>query len=386
MSRRVLSVLCISLFVIGAAPTVVAAQADVLLRLRSGSPAGDRFRVDSAGGILAVSQIGIGIIPASGSGDRLMWHPGKGAFRAGSAGGSGTTAWDEGNIGYYSWAGGSLSRASAVASFAFGDQVTVTGAYAIGLGVSHTVSGTAGFAAGNNNVCSGFACVAAGLFNRAAGNAAVALGERVHASADWSVALGRRAHAKHPGTFAWGDASTTDSLLSTTDNQFSIRAAGGVRMFTNSVLTAGVTLNAGGSTWNAVSDRARKENFGAVHGEDILRRLRAVPVTSWNYTAEGADVRHIGPMAQDWHAAFALNTDSLTINQGDFDGINLAAIQALERRTAGLRDALADRDRQARDLRGAVEARDRRIDAMERELAALRALVAALLERDAAGR
>jgi hypothetical protein len=93
-------------------------------------------------------------------------------------------------------------------------------------------------------------------------------------------------------------------------------------------------MSAGGSTWNAVSDRARKENFATVDGEDILLRLRSVPVTSWNYIAEGRRTRHIGPMAQDWHAAFALNDDSLTINQGDFDGVNLAAIQALERRTA----------------------------------------------------
>jgi trimeric autotransporter adhesin len=98
-------------------------------------------------------------------------------------------------------------------------------------------------------------------------------------------------------------------------------------------------------------------------------------------------------MAQDWHAAFALNADSLTINQGDFDGVNLAAIQALELRTAGLSDAVERADRRAAELRDTLTERDRhvvelraRLEAQERELLALRALVGALLEREAVRR
>ncbi len=34
------------------------AQSDILLRLRSGSPAGDRFRIDSAGGVVALGRAG----------------------------------------------------------------------------------------------------------------------------------------------------------------------------------------------------------------------------------------------------------------------------------------------------------------------------------------
>jgi trimeric autotransporter adhesin len=365
----VLLAACSTLGVAGrAAPA--AAQSDILLQLRSGSPAGDRFRVDSAGGFVALGQLGIGIIPASGMGERFMWYPFKGAFRAGSAGGSGTTAWDDANVGFYSWAGGYQSRASAYASFAFGDQLMVTGVDAAAFGASNTVSGTVGFSAGNQNECSAFACVAIGQNNRAAGRGSVALGELVHASADWSVALGRRAHAKHTGSFAWADAITTDSLRSTANNQFSIRASGGVRLFTNSTITSGVTLSAGGSTWNAVSDRARKENFATVNGEDVLLRLRAVPVSSWNYIAEGREVRHIGPMAQDWHAAFGLNDDPLTINQGDFDGVNLAAVKALDDRTS----AQAERIRQ-------LEAEVQRLRSLEGEVAELRELLRAAASR-----
>jgi hypothetical protein len=82
-----------------------------------------------------------------------------------------------------------------------------------------------------------------------------------------------------------------------------------------------------------VSDRRRKENFLGIDGEEVLARLRGVPVTTWNYIAEGRQVRHMGPMAQDWHRAFGFNGDSLTINQGDFDGVNLAGVKALDART-----------------------------------------------------
>src|SRR5215216_6630442 len=92
-----------------AAAAPAAAQSDILLQLRSGSPAGDRFRVDSAGGVVALGQIGIGIIPASGAGWRMMWYPFKTAFRAGYADAGGQ--FDDAKIGFYSWAGGALSAA-----------------------------------------------------------------------------------------------------------------------------------------------------------------------------------------------------------------------------------------------------------------------------------
>jgi trimeric autotransporter adhesin len=364
-------------------PAPAEAQSDILLQLRSGSPQGDRFRVDSAGGFVALGQLGIGIIPATGMGERFMWYPFKGAFRAGSAGGSGTTAWDDSNIGFYSWAGGYQSRASAYASFAFGDQLVVSGVDAAAFGASNTVSGTVGFSAGNSNECSAFACVAIGHTNRAAGQGSIALGERVHASANWSVALGRRAHANHTGSFTWGDASTTDSLRSSANNRFHTRAAGGYRLFTNAAATIGVSLASSGSSWASLSDRNRKESFAGVDGEDALRRLRNVPVSTWTFIDADEPVRHIGPMAQDWHAAFGLKPDSLTIDRGDFDGVSLAAIQALEARTRDL-PAL---EREMEALRQENAMKDARIASLETEAAESRRRLErleALLGRDAA--
>ena len=354
-----------------------AAQSDILLRLRSGSPAGDRFRVDSAGGVVAIGQLGIGIIPASGCGYRMMWHPFKGAFRAGTTDDGGAcTYWDDASVGFYSWAGGNLTRATAFATFAFGDQVTVSGVDAAGFGASNTVSGTAGFATGASNTCSGFTCVTMGYTTTATGQGSVAIGYRVTADANYAVALGHRASANgRSGSFTWADASTTDSLESSANNSFQIRAAGGVRLYTNATTTVGVYLNAGGSAWNVISDRNRKENFLAVDGEDVLARIRRIPVMEWNYIAEGGQVRHIGPVAQDWHAAFPLSDDPLSINSGDFDGVNLAAIQALERRTADQASRIAALEAENAALSTELEARTA---ALSREVAALRAAVEAL--------
>jgi hypothetical protein len=62
-------------------------------------------------------------------------------------------------------------------------------------------------------------------------------------------------------------------------------------------------------------------------------------------------VRHIGPVAQDWHAAFPLNDDSTRINMSDFDGVNLAAAQAIEARTAHQTAEISDLKAQVEELR-----------------------------------
>ncbi|HEX2080203.1 MAG TPA: tail fiber domain-containing protein, partial [Longimicrobium sp.] len=336
----------------------------------SGTPLGDRFRVDSAGGVVAIGELGIGIIPATGCGYRMMWHPYRGAFRAGTTDDNGACDyWDDANVGFYSWAGGHLTRATMFTSFAFGDDVSVTAVSAAGFGASNDVSGTAGFAAGAAHNCSGFACVTLGYTNTATGQGSVAIGYRATADANYAVALGHRASANgKTGSFTWADQSTTDSLENSANNSFQIRAAGGVRLYTNATTTTGVSLAAGGSSWAVISDVNRKENFLSVDGEDILARIRSLPVTTWRYIdEEDRAVRHIGPMAQDWERAFGFSGDPTTINMSDFDGVNLAAIQALDRRTAGQEgriQALEAENARLREQNAALEERLRRLEAL----------------------
>ena len=68
----------------------------------------------------------------------------------------------------------------------------------------------------------------------------------------------------------------------------------------------------------------------------MLRGLRAVPVTIWEYVGEAGHVRHMGPVAQDFRAAFGLGTDSTSIGMLDAQGVALAGVQALEARTHAL--------------------------------------------------
>ena len=360
------------------------AQSDILLQLRSGSPAGDRFRVDSAGGFVARGSLGIGIIPQSGNGERLMWYPFKGAFRAGGIG-SGGTMWDDANIGFYTWAGGFNTTATGLYAFAMGDgsQATNTGSVAFGndvvsSGQYATALGERTRAASRGTLASGANCspvatctsAHAGTSFRGAPNSngsSAALGQYVTADADWAIALGFRASvAGHVGSFVFGGSlagasAATDSIRSTADGQGTFRVPGGFRIFTNTAATVGVQVNAGGSSWNVISDRNRKENFLGVDGEDVLGRIRSLPVTTWQYRDEqDRAVRHIGPMAQDWHAAFGFSPDNTTINMSDFDGVNLAAIQALETRTAELRAQVAERDQRSESL----EARVARLEAL----------------------
>ncbi|HET6764183.1 MAG TPA: tail fiber domain-containing protein [Longimicrobiaceae bacterium] len=319
--------------VLTAAPA--AAQSDILLRLRSGSPLGDRFRVDSASGFVAKGVLGVGIIPFTGAGERAMWYPYKASFRAGGVDG---TQWDDSNTGFY--------------SFATGNNTTASGYYSI--------------ATGGGTKAQGNYSVAMGQITNADGSGAIALGTRSTADADYSVAIGQRASTNgHAGAIVFADGSTTDSLEASANNQFSVRAAGGYRLYSNATETTGVTMSAGGSSWVVVSDRNRKQDFMAVDGENLLMRLRSVPVTTWRYRDEAdRTTLHMGPMAQDWHRAFGFSSDDRTINMSDLDGVNLAAVKALEARTAEL---------QAKSAR--VERLEAQLSETQRRLAALEAAV-----------
>jgi len=79
---------------------------------------------------------------------------------------------------------------------------------------------------------------------------------------------------------------------------------------------------------------------------DILARVAALPVTQWSYRNEPG-VRRIGPVAQDFHAAFGLGNSDKTIATGDESGVALAAIQGLHQL---MQEKDAKIDAQAREL------------------------------------
>jgi hypothetical protein len=104
-----------------------------------------------------------------------------------------------------------------------------------------------------------------------------------------------------------------------------------------------VTAIEGQVALTASSDKTKKENFHPVDGEAVLGKIRGFELTSWNFIGhDPKEFRHYGPMAQDFFAAFGhdgvgqIGTET-TINSGDMAGILMIAVQALEKRTAELK-------------------------------------------------
>ncbi|TGE23944.1 hypothetical protein E5K00_01645 [Hymenobacter aquaticus] len=353
--RRAAGLLALALALLP--PLAASAQGpDTLLVVRKRNPSAARLTVFSTGGLLlggdydgdAFGQY----VPAEGSGTRLVWYPEKAAFRAGSING---TQWDAANIGNYSTAAGYNCRASGDYTAAFGKDVTAAQINA--------------FAVGEYSIASGAA----------------------------SVALGYDAHTNaRQGSFVFADRSVTHDNSGANNNAFRAgvnhsanwRVTGGFRVFTSSNLTTGVTFQSGsvtsnwgqsnaviststgaylstGGTWTNTSDRRKKHRFEVVAGEDVLRRLRQVPITRWSYKADPATVRHLGPIAQDFRRAFGLGPDSISISTVDADGVALAGVQALDARTTA-------QARQLAALQAENAALKTRLDALER-----RALAAA---------
>lgn len=208
---------------------------------------------------------------------------------------------------------------------------------------------------------------------------------------DGSACDNLASYGNDSGSFVWADGQGAD-FLSSGPNQFNIRAAGGVRlngdtsqffgatrrqMLNLSGTTYGVgvqidtlyqrsennfawyrggahvdnALGAGGGSllmtltpaasasspvgfaraqsFTSVSDRRAKTGFASVDTLDVLARVLELPLSEWSYRS-APEARHLGPMAQDFHAAFGLNGDDDTgIAMVDADGVALAAIQGL---------------------------------------------------------
>ena len=90
-----------------------------------------------------------------------------------------------------------------------------------------------------------------------------------------------------------------------------------------------------GTTWVNGSDRNSKEDFTAINPREVLAKISALPITEWKYKVEADGTEHLGPMAQDFHAAFGLNgPDDKHIATVDEEGVALAAIQGLNQKLA----------------------------------------------------
>lgn len=284
-------------------------------------------------------------IPREGAGTRMLWYPGKAAFRAGTING---TQWDDANIGLYSTAFGQDARALGDGSIAVGNRAV------------------------------------------AANTGTIAMGEDVVATGANSVVLGYRASSStgagspRLGTFVFGDRSTSatgDTVHASVTNSATWRVANGFYIYTASNLATGVTIQSGssttspwcsisnavisasncaylssGGTWTNSSDVNRKKAFAGVSGESVLTKLRSIPITTWSYNSDPDGVRHLGPTAQDFHKAFGLGgADDTHIATVDADGVALVAAKALDSRTVELQSKVESQAREIAELKARLE-------------------------------
>ncbi|HEX3467368.1 MAG TPA: tail fiber domain-containing protein [Candidatus Elarobacter sp.] len=241
---------------------------------------------------------------------------------------------------------------------------TVSGQYAfLGGGRSNSVTGEGAYiAAGGFNVASGEGAVIDGGFNsNASGTFATIPGGYVNnAAGTYSFAAGARASAPYTGDFVWSDGSDGDAILAGTKAyQFLARASGGVTFYTNAGSTVGASLAAGSGTWASLSDRNAKTGIVPVDDASVLDKIDALPISRWSYKSERG-VRHVGPMAQDFYAAFKVGEDDRHITSIDEDGVALAGIKALHARVGALAAENAELRSELATLRTEVESLRRR--------------------------
>ncbi len=241
---------------------------------------------------------------------------------------------------------------------------------------------------GWNNLASGYgSAVVAGALNKAAGDqsfvgggyansasgykSVVPGGEYNMAGGKNSFAAGSGAKVRNneplspyysgdsdgdQGTFVWADSTAAD-LVSVGANEFLVRASGGMWFGTTSApsIPAGRFLNTStggylttGGVWTDSSDREKKESFESVDRTDLLERLALLPITRWSFKDGDPSVEHLGPVAQDFHAAFGLGDDDKHIAALDTSGVALAAIQ-------GLYQIVQEKDCEVEKLRSEIE-------------------------------
>ncbi len=223
-----------------------------------------------------------------------------------------------------------------------GTSNTLTGEYGvIAGGLNNNVSGEGAYvAAGGYNTASGEGAVVDGGFKSTAGGAFATIpgGYANYATGVYSFAAGSHASSLENGTFVWSDGSDGDSYLTAhTAYEFLARASGGFTLWTNAAGTVGATLAPGSGTWASASDRNLKTDVARIDDSAVLEKVATLPIERWSYKSEQG-VRHVGPMAQDFYAAFKVGEDDKHITSIDEDGVALAAIKALHGRI-GVLDA-----------------------------------------------
>ncbi len=236
------------------------------------------------------------------------------------------------------WSGNTVTNSATGATIAGGGESTEAGGPntvsadfgTVGGGENNTASAEASTVAGGYaNTASGFgSTVAGGGISTASGSTSTVPGGYSNlASGNISFAAGFVAHATDSGSFVW---CQQDGHLCTSSgtNSFVVSVDGPI-YFYDGPNGQGCYLSAGSGSWTCSSDRSLKDNFLSIDPRSVLEGVAHMPISQWSMKADTAGYNHIGPMAQDFYAAFGLGDSDKYIAQGDAQGVALASIQGL---------------------------------------------------------
>ncbi|MEO0774641.1 MAG: tail fiber domain-containing protein [Pseudomonadota bacterium] len=139
--------------------------------------------------------------------------------------------------------------------------------------------------------------------------------------------------------------NTTKSDNADESNVWTFNGNGTLRISASNDAAEMILTNAGNmtilGTLTEGSDRNSKTGITPVDPAEILAKVEALPVSHWSYKTDAeSGVSHIGPMAQDFYAAFGTGATDKGISSLDSSGVALAAIQALSQRIEELEQEL----------------------------------------------
>jgi hypothetical protein len=77
------------------------------------------------------------------------------------------------------------------------------------------------------------------------------------------------------------------------------------------------------------SSRNIKKNIDPVDERAVLEKVRRLDIKRWQYKRDETGAKHMGPMAEEFFAAFGLGTDDAHLAASDVAAVALASIRAL---------------------------------------------------------
>jgi hypothetical protein len=166
----------------------------------------------------------------------------------------------------------------------------------------------------------------------------------------YNIVCGYGSQADYDDTFIWSDYAVGPTVIPVQpsgNNQFLVRATGGVAFYTASDLAYGVSLGPGDYAWNSIFPALTARNSRDVDGSDILDKIEQLSVK--RFSADG-ETEHISPSPEDFNRLFEVGGADNQISMQDQSGVALAGMKEMINIINELKDKNAELERRIAEL------------------------------------